>query len=391
MRAFSRSASLRTAASICSISACVRDEKGFSSTAEPRRVERRAVASRSTMRRTDSSMPRSASASRRPTSSRAAGIEPPRAQIGLELRELLREARLAHGGAEPAREEALLQGAGHLREVDLKGGAAQQPRDLGRVALQRRARQRRERSVLQLPREHLEGVWVEGALFLEALQQALLDVLHQRRGATEVEVEELAEGRGVPLALDQRALQRGPHREAVAEPHQLQRPRRVGQLTGETRSPPCLKSAANSTSETSMSAPLQRDHRFDVVGLGEEVERGDLQGPPAEAEELADVPGQRGGVAGDVDQAAGHQPRQQLERVLGTGARRVEQPDVETGAGRFFPLQRVGGPEPLEADSRGELRGGRRLASSSAAPSSSTANTCSIRSASGKVKLPEPQ
>src|ERR1044071_2093968 len=79
----------------------------------------------------------------------------------------------------------------------------------------------------------------------------------------------------------------------------------------------------------------QVDDRLDAVRLWEQREGGEEVEAVARAEESAQVAGERGGVAGDVGDAARGETGDGFNGLgFGTGAGRVEEDEV--GAGRGF-------------------------------------------------------
>ena len=70
----------------------------------------------------------------------------------------------------------------------------------------------------------------------------------------------------------------------------------------------------------------QMGDRFDMVGLGEEVEGGEPVEGIAVGDEVTEVAGQRRGVAGDVGDPGGRQRGERSQGVaFQTGARWVDQ------------------------------------------------------------------
>src|SRR4029453_8530266 len=61
-------------------------------------------------------------------------------------------------------------------------------------------------------------------------------------------------------------------------------------------------------------------HRFNVISLGEEVDRLHAGDPVAPAGELPGVPGEGGGVARDIEEAGRAQPGKRGDHLGGTGA-----------------------------------------------------------------------
>jgi hypothetical protein len=137
----------------------------------------------------------------------------------------------------------------------------------------------------------------------------------------------------------------------------------------------------------------QGDHGFDVVGLREQVERLNRRHRVAEGAQFDEVAGQRGGVAGHVDDALG-QARAILRMTLppapARGGSRTRTLGAEPGGQNFGQhLARVAG---VEGERRQPvLRRVSLRAASMAVSTISTPTTCAPAAARARLKKPTPQ
>src|SRR5690606_20257173 len=129
----------------------------------------------------------------------------------------------------------------------------------------------------------------------------------------------------------------GPHRTSTPGAEATPTPPCARCRTARTPSP---RPGASSSPDdlAGPSAGFQRGDALDVMRHREQVERADVDQPPAAITVVADVPGQRRRVAGDVRRPPGVDPAEQVDDLLaGAAAWRVEYHQV--GAAQAHPAQ----------------------------------------------------